>query len=92
MYRLLIPAGLNINQGYSYRSGPLLYAISTKDNELVKFLLENGAEPERNERSGMTVLGVTLYHNAGVGFIEQLIEHGANTRRPGLLAKAAYSG
>jgi Ankyrin repeats (3 copies) len=92
VYRLLIPAGLNANRGFSYRGGPLTEAVLAKDHALVQFLLENGANPEKVRMSGMTALGAALYHNAGIDIVRRLIDFGADIHTPGLLAKAVYGG
>jgi hypothetical protein len=92
VYRLLIPAGLNANRGFSHRGGPLTEAVLAKDHALVQFLLENGVNPEKVRVSGMTALGAALYYNAGIDIVKRLIDYGADIYTPGLLGKAVYGG
>ena len=93
VYRILISISLNIRRSFSgYRRGPLASAVYIKDRALIKFLLENGAKPDRDGLGRLSVLGVVLYYNIGIEIIKQLINYGANTGIPSLLTKAAYSG
>lgn len=57
MAKALFKAGADINEIYEDRT-PLMIAVTTDNNELVKFLLDAGADPNLKSSEGLTALTI----------------------------------
>ncbi|RYC62576.1 hypothetical protein CHU98_g3619 [Xylaria longipes] len=76
MVRLLLENGANINMNNNHKNRPLNFAINTEDEDLVRFLLDNGAEPQYFNRSTRSLLSRAKYF--GLTAIAKLLrERGA---------------
>lgn len=63
--KLLVKSGANVNGKYSdhYIATPIWYAANNGDFEIVKYLLDNGADPTVEDRNGWTPLRQAKLHN-----------------------------
>lgn len=83
---LLLAKNANINASNKYGNTPLAYAINRKNNKLIQFLIEKGADPSGKDPNGNTPLHKTIL---AAGFdrlknkdlsdiLETLLESGAD--------------
>jgi hypothetical protein len=63
--KLLVRSGANVNEKYSdhYVATPIWYAANNGDFEIVEYLLDNGADPNVEDRNGWTPLRQAKLHN-----------------------------
>lgn len=73
--QLSIRQGANVNPKNKYGITPLLQAIGQNQTEAVRFLLNNGADPNLNAPFGSPLLEAT---GRDTEIVRLLIEHGAN--------------
>lgn len=89
VYRLLVPAGLDVNRNFGHIGSPMINAVIAKDLERITFLLENGANPNIGSSLGRDSLVLALLDNLPLDAIKLLIRYGAEFPRKGLLPLAA---
>jgi len=60
-----VERGANVSEKYSdyYVATPIWYAANNGDVEIVKYLLDNGANPTQVNRYGWTPLRQAKFHN-----------------------------
>jgi len=93
VYRLLVPAGLDVNRSFGLAGGALTEAVIANDAEWVSFLLESGANPNSAalyERQ--PALAVAADNGADMEIVHMLVEYGATVTDKGLLPLAAIGG
>ena len=74
--KILIEAGVDVNQSASHESNPLLSAVAVNNIDIVEILLDNGADPYNN-----MCLGIPLHDSIRDGKIhiaQTLVQRGAN--------------
>ncbi|XP_053313801.1 ankyrin repeat domain-containing protein 34B [Spea bombifrons] len=84
--RLLLEGGAYINESNDRGETPLMIACKTKhvDNQsvskvkMIKYLLENNADPNIQDKFGKTALMHACLENAGAGVVSLLLESGAD--------------
>lgn len=80
--RILIKAGGNINDKVNYAvCSPLAAAISTENSDIVKLLLNEGADPNSEEPGGETRAWSCLMHASYLGhyeIVKMLLDAGAD--------------
>lgn len=91
VYRLLVPADLDVNRHFSHAGGPLTEAVFNKDVECIAFLLESGAEPNTSAVCGRDALELAVNNKSPLDVIKLLFRHGAQVRGKGLLPLAAMT-
>ena len=81
-----IARGGDVNEtGYDAGEAAIHYATQHNDTEIVKQLLEAGANPDVADKFGMTALKIAAWAGSGaVGAAKLLIQHGANLEIGGL--------
>jgi uncharacterized protein len=91
--KILLSRGLNVNTQQTKGNGytPLHIAVLTKDMELCKLLIENGANIEAESASGNSPLFVAVMDYRGVNgdFITFLIEKGADVNHSNKLGNSS---
>ena len=92
VYRLLVPAGLNVNRDFDHLGAPLTEAVMAKDVKWITFLLENGANPNVGSCVGRDSLMLALDNKLPLDVIKLLVRYGAEFPRKGLLPLAAING
>jgi ankyrin repeat protein len=81
MLQYLVSIGADINAADNYGNTPLTKACDIRDFDTIKFLIENGADVNREE-----VLPYSVQRN-GIEILSYLVEHGADVKtRNGALA------
>ncbi|KAF5859814.1 hypothetical protein ETB97_002423 [Aspergillus alliaceus] len=89
LMRIFIPAGLDVNYNVDRLGGYLTLAIRGEDSKLVKYLLEQGADPNRNPMGDRhPALSLAVLDNQ-IEMAEMLIQHGARVNGMGALGMAA---
>lgn len=95
----LLDAGFPVDIKDNKDRNVLMYACIRKNRDLVKLLLDHGANPEITMRDGDTTALFFACHGRGtdVDVVKMLLDHGANPRRVGqrgytLMHAAATSG
>jgi ankyrin repeat protein len=73
----LLAAGATVNDKDSFSTMPLYYAAAHGRGEVVRFLLDNGADIEARRKDGLTAL-MTAAYSGHQEIVELLIERGAN--------------
>jgi len=68
----LVEQGADLNLG-----GPLVYACEKGNEEIVKYLLERGADVNQVNNDNVTPLGKTCW-NGNEALVKYLIEYGVN--------------
>jgi len=75
----LLKAGNNVNALDQYGASPLMSACRWADEDMVGFLLRNGATPDKaRSPKGRTALMVGCAYYSGKGICNMLIEKGAD--------------
>jgi ankyrin repeat protein len=94
VYRLLVPAGLDVNHSFGANGGALTRAIIANDVGWVLYLLSNGARPDAalygSRRLGALALAVE--RGVDLRILEELGRVGADVRARGLLSLAVVGG
>jgi hypothetical protein len=93
MVKILVKAGIPIDTPGTLDRTPLYPAIDTMNREMVKWFLENGADPNHRDERGNTPLIYTVENFEGkekgkLKIVEILLEYKAN---PGLEDKSGIS-
>lgn len=94
VYKILISHGLpKLNKPLHTAGGHVVSAVSSDRLDLLKFLLEKGADPDGGGRfEFMPAIAVAIEEGKDLEVIEVLREAGANVKENGLLAMAAWEG
>ncbi len=79
--RRLLAAGADINQTASNAAavGPIHAAVARRDNATLKWLLDNGADPNRRQQAGHVPLHEAAAHGDAEA-VEMLLQAGADPR------------
>ncbi|MDQ7055090.1 MAG: ankyrin repeat domain-containing protein [Persephonella sp.] len=77
IYRLVDLLQVNINRSYEYEGAPLHVAVKEGDAELVKYLLEKGADPNGKGAFGETPLHIAV-DRGYLDIVQLLLERGAD--------------
>ena len=88
LYKLLVPAGLDVNREFGHPGGPLTTAVQDANVHLMEYLLENGADPELPACAGDTALILAVRDGLGRNVLKLLKEYGADIIYPDLARKA----
>lgn len=89
LLQILVPAGLDVNHKEDRAGGFVARAASSNRMELTKYLLEHGADPNRNPLADIhPALNMVVKGNSKE-MAELLIHHGAKVNGLGALAMAA---
>lgn len=77
--RLLVKKGANVNQASNnaMKVAPLHSAVAIQNLEIVQFLLDNGAEINAAQESGVTALHSAAHHG-NKAMVKLLLKHGAD--------------
>jgi hypothetical protein len=86
VYRLLVPAGLDVNRHFGHGGGLLTEAVMAEDVEWTIFLLKSGANPNIGAIIGKDSLELALEHKLPLNIIKLLISYDAEFPRKGLSA------
>jgi ankyrin repeat protein len=81
VYRLLVPADVDVNRPFSHARGPLTEAIFNKDVECISFLLESGADPSISAICGRDALELAVDNKSPLDVIKLLFRHSAKVQR-----------
>jgi hypothetical protein len=94
VYRLLVPAGLDVNRGFGANGGVLARAILANDAGWVSYLLFSGARPDLAPYGPRRLSALALAAEQGVDIriLDMLGGAGANVRERGLLPLAVVGG
>lgn len=94
VYEILISHGLpKLNKPLHAAGGHVISAVSSDRLDLLKFLLEKGADPDGGGRfEFMPAIAVAIEEEKDLEVMEVLREAGANVKENGLLAMAAWEG
>lgn len=92
LVELLIEAGDDINRQSLDGNTPLMYAVSSRNDDMIELLLEKGAELDVLNDKGLAALHLTIfYKNAAVygmswrksaALVATLVENGDDVNRP----------
>lgn len=89
LMQILIPAGLDVNYNVDRLGGYLAGSVQKKDMGLTQYLLEQGADPNRNPLTDMfPALNLAVRANSAE-MVELLIHYGAKVDGLGALGTAA---
>ncbi|KAF9552382.1 ankyrin [Agrocybe pediades] len=92
VFQAMIDCGWDINQSAGHTGDALSHAAADDGTDLARFLLEHGADPNKNERAGMwTALDLAVMH-ASPATAQLLIDHGAAIQNTNALIIAAQDG
>jgi ankyrin repeat protein len=92
IYKLLKSAGWDINAPIDYLGDPLLMELFDNKPDRVQWLLENGADPNRNEQAAMGNALEVAAVRTSPAMAQLLLDHGAQLDGPGPLLSAARMG
>ncbi|KAE9983488.1 hypothetical protein BLS_004261 [Venturia inaequalis] len=94
VYRVLLRHGLpNLNNPLHAAGGHVVAAVTNDRHELLRYLLDNGADPDGGCRfEFMPAVAVAIEEGKGVDVLEVLREAGAKVGENGLLAMAVGEG
>jgi ankyrin repeat protein len=94
VYRLLVPAGLDVNRSFGTNGGALTRAIIANDVGWVSYLLLSGARPDATPYGSRRLSALALATERGVDLriLEALVRTGADVRARGLLPLAVVGG
>ena len=93
IYQTAIAAGFELNYGHHVIiGGPLILATSTDDISLAKYLLNHGADVNRDLQGGVYRPLAKAAEKNSIGMIELFLKHGAQIDRSGALIVAAAYG
>jgi ankyrin repeat protein len=91
-YRLLVPAGLDVNYHFGHAGGPLTEAVMEGNLAWITFLLQSGANPNTAALAGYDAIEIAIKEKLPLTVVQLLVDHGAEFPRKGLLPLAAISG
>jgi len=79
LVRFLVSKGADVNKSSSnsFRVAPLHSAVAISNPEITTFLLENGADPNVKQQTGVTPLH-SAAHNNQPNLVKLLVEYGAD--------------
>lgn len=77
IHRLVDLLHVDLNQSYEYEGTPLHVAVKEGDTELVKYLLEKGANPNAKGAFGETPLHIAV-DRGYLDIVKLLLENGAD--------------
>lgn len=82
--RQLIARGADLNVRYAayYDATPLMLAVNNRDGEMVRLLLEAGAQVDLVDSNGDPALNWACFHG-DLGIVDQLLRHRANVQLVG---------
>jgi len=78
LYKKIKRVDLRIPEGYFKNSTPLMWASAKGHYEVVKFLIDNGADIQARCSEGKSVILWAAYNSCNTGVIKLLIEKGAD--------------
>jgi len=76
--KYLIESGADVKVKDGNKYDALLYAVDYRQNELIKILLDKGADIESTDYAGMTPLAKAVWQTSDVDSVKLLIKMGAN--------------
>lgn len=93
IYKALISAGLDPNRNLDFEGNALLLCTSQSDLRFVKFLVENGADPNNGVRLfGKDRILEVAAQWASIELFSFLLSHGCPLKNSGALQRAALMG
>jgi len=89
VYRVVVPAGYNINHDFDYAGSALIYAAGLDGVPLAEFLLDNGASVDRHHQTGRYSALAVAAKRAGTEMADLLISRAAAIDKSGAIICAA---